>query len=376
MTPARRLAYDVLFAVEAGGFATDLLETHARGMPSRDAGLATEIVMGSLRRRAQLDWLISKAARRDAASLDTEVRVALRMGAYQLRFLERIPAHAAVSESVEAVRRAKCTSAAGLVNAVLRHLTETPENPPRATRLNLPEWLLARWDAHFGPETAEQIALATLRQPDTYVRAPEGGPGLEITDVEKCWRVTGVAPEGLRRQDIGSQALLPHLDLQRGQRFLDVCAAPGNKTAQALEYGVRPVACDASPRRLLTVPREGCDRVRLDAEQPLPFGPVFDRILVDAPCSGTGTLGRNPEIKWRLAPDEIGRHADRQKRILLRALECLKPGGLLLYSTCSLEPEENAQVVCSVAPNRVVRTVERLPGREPGDGFWAAVISS
>ncbi|MGC4054675.1 MAG: hypothetical protein QM757_37980 [Paludibaculum sp.] len=136
---------------------------------------------------------------------------------------------------------------------------------------------------------------------------------------------------------------------------------------------MRAVACDASATRLRTF-LAPCPRVQLDAGKALPFGRVFDRILVDAPCSGTGTLARNPEIRWRLTPEEIGGQADRQIRILRKALACLRPGGRLVYSTCSLEPEENKEVVNRVAASRVQRVVQRLPGRDPGDGFFAAVL--
>jgi 16S rRNA (cytosine967-C5)-methyltransferase len=177
--------------------------------------------------------------------------------------------------------------------------------------------------------------------------------------------------------DIGAQAMMPLLDLRDGNLFLDLCAAPGNKTAIALETpGILAVACDASPRRLrqLLLPRGAAALVRLDATRPLPFGPVFDRVLVDAPCSGTGTLARHPEIKWRLAPDDLARHAARQRSILRNALGCLKPGGRLVYVTCALEPEENGEILAAEAPGRVKETLLRLPGRDPGDGFHAAVV--
>jgi 16S rRNA (cytosine967-C5)-methyltransferase len=223
-------------------------------------------------------------------------------------------------------------------------------------------------------------AQAALETPPAYVRLPPGsapGPDLLPTDVPGCYLAPAGAPVHARIQDIGSQAIVPLLDLQPGHRFLDLCAAPGNKTAQALETpGILAVACDASPRRLRELHPDArrARRLRLDAAQPLPFGPVFDRILVDAPCSGTGTLARHPEIKWRLTPEDIARHAARQRAILRHALACLKPGGVLVYSTCSLEPEENEEVTRAEARGRVQRTILRLPGRDPGAGFEAAVI--
>ena len=180
-----------------------------------------------------------------------------------------------------------------------------------------------------------------------------------------------------RMQDIGARSIVPLLGIEPGMRVLDVCAAPGNKTAQALAAGAKVVACDRYAKRLAEVPSEAL-RVCADATAPLPFSQkfdrgLFDRVLVDAPCSGTGTLGRNPEIKWRLTEADLAPFHQRQRKILANAIECLAPGGKLVYATCSLEPEENENVV---AGYRVEQTMLRLPGREPGDGFFAAVVSA
>src|SRR6516225_7986051 len=167
---ARVVAFDVLMKVEAGGYASDLLVIHSAPLEARDAGLAAEIVFGVLRYRAQLDFLIDHYAGR-SRKLDTAVCVALRMGVYQIRYLERVPAHAAVKDSVELVKRARKTSAAGFVNAVLRKVNQEPvEWPTREIELSCPEWLLARWEATFGLEVAVAIAQAALREPEKYVR--------------------------------------------------------------------------------------------------------------------------------------------------------------------------------------------------------------
>ena len=354
IVPARQTAFAVLLRVESGGWASDLLLAATARLDSRDAGLASEIVFGVLRYRAQLDFLIEHFGGR--RKLDAEVRTALRMGVYQLRYLERIPAHAAVAESVELVKRARKGSAAGMVNAVLRKVDRAAvEWPTREVELSCPEWLLERWERHHGAETARGVALAALEEPQKYMR---------------------VSAAGTRFQDIGSQSIVPLLELEPGQTFLDLCAAPGNKTAQALEAGVRAVACDLHWHRLRELRGLGADLVVLDGTKPLPFTQRFDRILVDAPCSGTGTLGRNPEIKWRLRPDDLADLHGRQTALLRNALAILAPGGLLVYSTCSLEPEENSRVVAEAAPDRAVSVWERLPGRDAGDGFWAAVIKS
>lgn len=371
---ARAVAHSVLMRVEEGGYASDLLMAQTAELDSRDAGLASEIVFGCLRRQAQLDSIAESIAGRSSKSWDAAVLVALRMGIYQIRHLDRVPRHAAVSESVELVKRARKTSAAGFVNAVLRKVArDAVEWPDRATALSMPQWILDRWDKQFGRETADRIAEEFLLQPETYVRSPPDRPGieLEVTDVPGAYRVVRGDVTGLRIQDIGSQAIIPMLRLAAGQSFLDVCAAPGNKTAQALESGVQAIACDLHAHRLRNV--RGCARVLVDATGSLPFKSLFDRILVDAPCSGTGTLGRNPEIRWRLKPPDLGGLQKKQRLILRNAWEALKPGGRLVYSTCSLEPEENEEVVEGWP---VLETVRRTPGMNPGDGFFAAVIDS
>src|SRR5215469_8693191 len=191
--PARIAAFDILRKVDSGGYASDLL----RNVPlsARDAGLASQIVFGVLRFRAQLDFLVDHylAAKR---KLDPEVRTALRMGIFQVRYLERVPAHAAVGESVELVKRARKTSAAGLVNAVLRKVDRAPVAwPNREVELSCPEWLLARWGRQYGAETAALIARAALAEPETYVR---------------------ITPVGTRIQDVGSQSIVPLLNLEPG----------------------------------------------------------------------------------------------------------------------------------------------------------------
>jgi 16S rRNA (cytosine967-C5)-methyltransferase len=379
VSPARKLAFSTLAAVEQGAYASDFLAAHSGRVDSRDAGLASEIVFGSLRHQAQLDFLIQHYSGRHALRLDAEVRIALRMAIYQMRYLERVPAHAAVTESVELIKLARKRSAAGFANAVLRKVNREPIAwPDRATELSHPAWMLERWDRQFGLEISTGIALAGLRPPETYVRIRLGEPvpnSLEPTGIPGCYRlISGEAPG--RIQDIGSQAVVPLLELRPGDRFLDLCAAPGNKTAQALETGVRAVACDLHPRRLAMLRELGIPLVTLDATQPLPFGSQFDRILLDAPCSGTGTLARNPEIKWRLTSADISDLHERQVRLLAEARRALAPGGTLVYSTCSLETEENEGVIATVPPGLVGRTMRRIPGIDPGDGFFAAVIKS
>jgi len=351
---ARQIAFRVLLRVEKGGYASDLLRRESQAIDPREASLAETIVFGDLRRQAQLDFLIDHFSGKLQRKLDPEVRIALRMGIYQLRFLDRIPAHAAVSESVELVKLSRKRSAAPFVNAVLRKVDRTEVAwPGRAIELNAPEWMLARWESQYGRELAEGIARAALDEPKSYIN-----------------------PETGRQQDIGAQSIVPLLDLRPGMTLLDLCAAPGNKTAQAIAAGAWVVACDRYESRLASVPSEAA-RVVLDATQPLPFASgnqaTFDRILIDAPCSGTGTLARNPEIKWRLKLEDLAEFQKRQRRMIELALPLLKSGGRMVYATCSLEREENED---AVAGFEVREMHHRIPGRDEGDGFFAAVIYS
>ena len=385
ISPARRAAFDVLKAVAEGGYASDLLRTRTARLDSRDAGLAGQIVFGTLRFQLQLDYLISLYSGRAAADLDLPVIIALRAAIFQLRYLARVPPHAAVHEAVELVKMHR-RAASGLANAVLRKVNrDAIAWPDRATELSCPTLLLQRWDEHFGTAQSNAIARAALEPPEEYIRVPDGQappPGLQLepaAGVPGAFRVTGGERcPSIRLHDVSSQAIVPLLGLKRGQTYLDLCAAPGNKTRQALENNPGlAVACDVSLARLLTV-GPVCPRVVLDGTSPLPFPPVsFQRIFVDAPCSGTGTIRRNPEIKWRVRNHDFGDFKKRQIRLIEQALTTLAPGGKVLYATCSLESEENEDVVASICENtqlRLEKAVWRLPGREPGDGFYAALL--
>jgi 16S rRNA (cytosine967-C5)-methyltransferase len=229
--------------------------------------------------------------------------------------------------------------------------------------------------AQYGKETALEISAASLRPPARFIRVGTAAPppDAEPTNIPGCYRLRHGDPKGFRFQDIGSQAVPPLLDLRPGQTFLDLCAAPGNKTAQALETPLDAIACDLHLSRARLLSNLNVQVVALDATQPLPFARKFDRILVDAPCSGTGTLARNPEIKWRLNPLDIVDLKQRQSAILKNALAQLAPGGRLVYSTCSLEHEENEDIL-DASGAEVLETLQRIPGRDSGDGFFAAVL--
>jgi len=370
---ARQTAFAALLAVERGKWSAEALAEKSAHLDSRDAGLASDIVFGTLRRRGELDYLIGTHSSRPVDQIDPTVRTALQMALYQMRFLDRVPDHAAVNDAVELVRRAGKDRSASFVNAVLRQSIREPgESDPMAST---PSWILDRWIAQYGEATASAIARATLQTPERYIRVgnAEPPPEAEATDIPGCYILASGDPGPFRFQDIGSQAVVPLLNLQPGQTFLDLCAAPGNKTAQALEVPLNAIACDVHESRALLLLTLGIPVVALDATKPLPLNCAFDRILVDAPCTGTGTFSRNPEIKWRLNKDDIFDLRRRQKAILKNALAALAPGGLLVYSTCSLEREENEDVIAA-APAEVIQTMRRIPGQDPGDGFFAALL--
>ena len=443
-TPARSAAFDILLRVETqSSYAADLLHGPlTANLSERDAALCTELVMGSLRLQRPLDFTAQSLATGNWEKFDPEVRIALRLGLYQLRFLTRIPAHAAVDESVELVKNSGKGSAASLVNAVLRKGSETklPSLRPAdmtdlewsAIELSHPAWMLDRWSRRFGAEAALALAQADNQSPKTYLRlntAPLDSAqiteqllveGIEVRPGKFLKTSIAVESGNLARtnafrqghvviQDEASQ-MVPHLlDVRQGQRVLDLCSAPGNKTGLLAQWTGSTgfvVACDIHLHRLRQFtpppPRTKVYRAALDGEKSLPFAAVFDRALVDAPCSGTGTLRRNPELKWRLQPEEIARMAGTQLRLLEHAAPALKPGGRMVYSTCSLETEENQGVVKAflsshpefrLLPVREDRErlrdyfhpaadslldseyLETSPARDNLDGFFAAILS-
>ncbi|HET7216201.1 MAG TPA: 16S rRNA (cytosine(967)-C(5))-methyltransferase RsmB [Terriglobia bacterium] len=409
ISPARKIAFEILRQVDAGqAFASDLLqERRISALSERDRALATEIVMGVLRWRGEIDYRLQQLSGKSVQSLDCEVTTALRIGIYQIAFLEKIPKSAAVNESVELTKLSRKRSAGGFVNAVLRkcepeklaqHLSGALAGIPSllaGVRRSVPAWMLERWEKNFGVETADRLACAAAQVPSTTLRVcsttPE--PDEVVRKLEEKGSVvrrgkyasraliaeggeeaiSRLAEDlGLAIQDEASQLVAELLQVRSGDRVLDVCAAPGMKTsllADAVSGGLL-VACDASARRLetlrkllprLTANASAVRVVRLDATEPLPFLQQFDRILVDAPCSGTGTLARNPEIKWRLTKGDLDRLPEIQRRILSSTLSVLAPGGRLVYATCSLEPEENERVVESVL---AAAAGSRLLGRE------------
>jgi len=437
-TPARAAALEILLRVERdNSYASELLHSdrNAKLSPA-DHGLTTELVMGVLRWRSLLDQRLAAASSQKLERLDLEVLTALRLGIYQLMFLSRIPARAAIFEAVELVKTARKRSAAAFVNAVLRKASAN--QPPSATGMQHatdakmlaansahPDWLVARWVDRYGLAAAQQICVHDQTVPGAAINVDhiqtadelaEAGiqlsPGLLLTSARRIRAGDVTKTQAYREgrasiQDEASQ--LVALLVGRGEKILDCCAAPGSKTQFLARRNPQSkiFATDLHPHRARLL-RELTNSPNIsvlaaDARR-LPFNPGFDRILADVPCSGTGTLARNPEIKWRLTAEDLLDLQSRQVAILKSALAQLAPGGRFVYSTCSLEREENEMVVetilaegsefnlidCRVHLQQLQQSGElawmgldslvsgpylrTLPGVHPCDGFFAAII--
>ncbi len=372
VAPARVAAAHVLQLVERGtAHSDDQLRTpRVEALSRQDRDLTTELVRGTLRWQMVLDREIAARLRYPESDMHLGVMVAMRMGAYQLLFLDRIPSHAAVNDSVELAKEADGQAMASLTNAVLRRLLrerETLRGIRTEAEAAYPRWMLERWRKRFGGDGAKAICAfgqqpspVTVRMSASFEGSDDAEPGAFLTRARRIGK--GGDPAGGRMQDEASQLVGELAAHEAGPAILDACAAPGGKTAILAERNPASAltAMDVSAARLRiterrlpwnTLPPEGrAEPVRWvpgDATMLLP-GPVYSTVLCDMPCSGTGTLGRNPEIRHRLTEAGLARQAERQRAILASALRTLQPGGRLLYSTCSLEPEENEAVVEAV----------------------------
>lgn len=387
VSPARKAAFQILMAVERGqAHSDDLLRgASISALSAVDRNLTNALVMGVLRWQIALDRRIQEFLTRPNAALDAAVRVSLRIGAFQLLHMDRIPARAAIDESVELAKEAGHKFASRMVNAVLRKLAGAPPSKfPEETPADLalaqahPLWMLQRWVDYYGMEAAREICLHGQTQPSHTIRIINAeaeselnrvGVVLEPGELLTAARhiVDGNGPadalheSGVGLQDEGSQLVAEIAGYanesasQEVRNILDACAAPGGKTLilAARNPTARIVACDASAQRLAQLrvrlaPLGGRVELRLGDAAELTDENAYDLVLADVPCSGTGTLGRNPEIRHRLKLEDLARQAERQKAILRAALRAVRPGGRVVYSTCSLEPEENEQVVAAV----------------------------
>ena len=442
VSPARAAAFDILLRVEReSSYASELLHSPAhKRLSTADHALATELVMGVLRWRSRLDDEIATASSQPLSKLDTEILIALRLALYQFLWLDRIPQRAALHESVELVKRARKRWAAPFVNAVLRKLSAVPRNrdvaaedeasPEALSRAFAhPLWLVERWTRAYSLSAVLQICQYDQAIPTASIRLrtltaeenlnQEGitlSPGSLLASARRVQAGDITKTQAFRTgqiviQDEASQlvaALLGH-----GSNILDCCAAPGGKTLAIADHNPAAAitAVELHPHRARLLQKLICAShsttpikiVNADAQH-LPTSLPFDRVLADVPCSGTGTLARNPEIKWRLTLDDLTELHERQVAILLAALAQVAPGGRLIYSTCSLEKEENENVVeqalakndsfrvldCRFELERLKATGEltwpdpasltcgrylrTIPGVHPCDGFFAAIL--
>lgn len=412
VSPGRHAAVKALLAIdEAGSLADDLFDqvSAKAGLDLRDRAFMVELVRGVLRYRATLDWRLGLLSDRRIAKLPTLVQIMLRLGAYQVLYLDRVPASAAVNESVQMtkqLRRRLGRDWSGYVNAVLRAMvrTSSPEWPDLAkdpiealaVRYSCPTWLVERWCRQWGPDRAEvlcrasvEIPLLTLRVNRLRTTRAALLADLRAAQVEAV--PTSISEAGVQLRRTGAVADLPGyeaghfyvedeagqlvpllLDAQPGHRVLDACAAPGGKAthiAALMENRGEIIAVDRAASRLdlvmencrrlgvrIVTPIVGDMRRLMEAEAglrepviapslPDVWSRPFDRILLDAPCSGLGVLRRHPEAKWYKMPDSIAHHRQVQLELLAATSRLLRPGGVLVYSTCSIEPEETESVI-------------------------------
>ena len=436
-SPARAVAARVLERVDTAGAFADLAldaELSRAGAGTRDAALATELVYGALRWQRYLDWILAPHSRRRLERLDPRPRALLRMTAYQLVFLERTPAFAAVDDAVSLARQRAKPGVPEFVNAVLRAFARRgprerepapPDDPVEALALrrSFPTWLARRWVERYGVDEANALMTALNERPPLSVRAntlrtTRVALAVRLRDEEKLETTpTPHAPEGLIVahggraaswrafadgdfvvQDEASMLVARLLDPKPGDTVADTCAAPGTKTthlAQLMENRGRILAFDPQPARLALVD-ESAKRLgvtivetRRGAVEALAsdFPAACEAVLVDAPCSNLGVLRRNPEVKWRRGFDDLAANARRQREILTAAATMVRSGGRLVYATCSLEPEENQRVVAAFLADRgdFVRdpppgfplpldgdgVLRCLPHRHGTDGFTA-----
>ncbi len=431
MAPARACAYAVVRRVfEQGAWADRALHGEARrlDLDARDRALAVRLAYGTVQRKAALDHAIAAFARRPAQDLDPPVLAALRLGVFQLAYLDRVPPHAAVTESVE-LAKADRPRAAGLVNAVLRRaardarplLAALPEATPAqaALRHSHPEWIAELWWEALGPDTARALMAAGNEPAEAVVRANT----LKSTPQALAERLPAAAIDGdalvldgpfdafaapeweeglFMPQSRAAMAVARILDPRPGDHVLDLCAAPGGKTthlAALMGNEGRVTAVEQHPGRAEalrgTAARMGATIVEVrtqDAQQPQERA-AYDRVLVDPPCSDLGTLASRPDARWRKA-DRPRQLAALQSRILAAGAEAVRPGGTLVYSTCTISPIENERVVedflaahsdfaaddlSAVHPvwkhPSMPRTLQTLPHRDRTDGFFIARLT-
>ena len=416
----REIVFKLLCEWETGrGAADELLHAALQGspLPARDRALVTELFYGCLRQRAALDWLMAQKAKRPPKP---DVAALARLGLYQLFFLDRVPAHAAVNSTVELAKHGSSERLAGFLNGLLRNaqrdraaLASALARQPLAVRCSHPDWLVARWVARYGEAETRSLLDWNNRPPKLFARVNtmrttteallakwrEAGveaelantplcsiPMIEVRAAESAERLPGFAEGEFYIQDPSTLLAVKLLDAQPGERVLDACAAPGGKTtclAQMMQDRGEIVAEDASAQRLKQVVTN-CARLGITCVSARPTSEAdagetwFDRALVDVPCSNTGVLRRRADARWRLRVDDMERLGAEQFRLLQAAARRVKRGGALVYSTCSLEPEENQHVVEAFVKSNPQFTqdchIDTFPPRDGMDGVFAAKL--
>ncbi|MFQ5737110.1 MAG: 16S rRNA (cytosine(967)-C(5))-methyltransferase RsmB [Thermodesulfobacteriota bacterium] len=399
----RRAALRALDRVDGGAYADIVLDRELAGFNAVDAGLATEIVYGVLRWRIKIDRVIDSFSVIKTGKLERSVLNALRMGAYQLLFLTRVPPSAAINETVNLVKSGGRRKA-GFVNAVLRKIdsqkgAQAAAYDDPALRISIecshPLWLVRRWMERFGEAEAEKICRANLEVPPRTLRANSlvvtresliRGLAPEGVDARK----THLSPDGVevvrgrvsprdRRfyiQDEASQLIAHLVSPEPGQTVLDACSAPGGKATHMAElmknkgricalerYAGRLKSVENAARRLgITI----IETMEADSTGPLPTGPLlFDAILCDAPCSGLGVIGRSPDIKYRRTHLDVIENGQMQRRLLANLAGYLKTGGCMVYSVCTFEPEETDSVIEDFLKSREDFVLEGAGGYVP-----------
>jgi 16S rRNA (cytosine967-C5)-methyltransferase len=412
VSPARVCAYIVLRRVfEQGAYADRALTAEAAGLDPRDRALATQLAFGTVQRRATLDHVLERLASRPLARIDPPVLAAVRLGLFQLLFLGGIADHAAVNESVELCKRA-APRGAGLVNAVLRRATRegrgivdalddaTAEGA--AVKHSVPEWLASLWWSELGADEARAL-LARVNDPAESALRVNALKAAEV-ELPVPWHGSPELPEArvlegpldihgsrlfadglVMPQSRASMLVSRVLDPQPGERVLDLCAAPGAKTTHlaALMGGVGEIAAvERNPQRAAALSRTcammGAANVEVRVEDALVprQHAAFDRVLVDPPCSGLGTLQSRPDIRWRARPESMTELAALQGSILDAGADATAPGGTLVYSVCTISRAESEDVVDALVRARPEFSLEQsrqlLPHRDGTDGFFIA----
>lgn len=416
ISPARIAAFEILTKIETEkAYSSVLLPMYEEKLEMIDRGLCHEIVLGVLRKQIYLDKIIEKLT--NGKKIDTAIKIILRIALYQLKYLNKIPAHAAINDAVNQTQKSKKTSAKGFVNAVLRRFTRENvefEFADEIERISVenshPRWLIEKWIAEFGIEETGKLAFANNETPKLDFRfttkttdAVKKSLEKENIEAEKSF-LRELSENGkIYFQEKASQMVAEIVDLQPNESFFDVCCAPGSKFSFVHYLSQTKdklfVGGDLYEQRLRIV-KKTCENVgaknysilAYDAEKSLPFSDEsFDVILLDAPCSGTGTIRHNPEIRYFLAEKDFSELSLKQRTILQNASKLVNPGGRLIYSTCSLESEENEQncreflgknddfyqIKPSISEEFITEEgfARTFPQRDNLDGFFIAIFA-